>query len=56
MNLPSVAPEIAARLANYGLDDDARAILRDMAPLLDGEIEEQRLRENAAAPCKDAAR
>ena len=40
MNLPSVAPEIAARLANYGLDDDARAILREMAPLLDGEIEQ----------------
>jgi methyl-accepting chemotaxis protein len=39
MDLPNVAPEIAARLANYGLDDDARAILRDMVPVLDGEIE-----------------
>ncbi|MEW6450141.1 MAG: methyl-accepting chemotaxis protein [Pseudomonadota bacterium] len=39
MNLPAVAPEIAARLANYGLDDNARVILRDMASLLDAEIE-----------------
>jgi methyl-accepting chemotaxis protein len=39
MDLPVVAPEIAARLANYGLDDDARAILREMGPLLEGEID-----------------
>jgi methyl-accepting chemotaxis protein len=39
MDLPNVAPEIAARLANYGLDNEARAVLREMAPLIDGEIE-----------------
>ncbi len=33
--LAPVAPEIAARLANYRIDDRARAMLRDMAPLLD---------------------
>src|SRR6478672_10028981 len=39
MELPGVAPEIAARLANYGLDDNARAILRGMASSLDPEID-----------------
>ena len=38
MNLPQVAPELAARLANYMIDDRARATLREMAPLLDPHI------------------
>ncbi len=32
--LPPVAPEIAARLANYRIDDPARELLRDMGPLI----------------------
>ena len=35
MTLPPVAPELAARLANYLIDDRAREKLRAMAPLLD---------------------
>src|SRR5580765_8106563 len=35
MNLPPVAPELAARLANYLIDDRAREKLRDMSVLLD---------------------
>ena len=35
MHLPQVAPELAARLANYLIDDRARGVLREMAPLLD---------------------
>jgi methyl-accepting chemotaxis protein len=35
MKLAPVAPEIAARLANYRIDDRARILLREMAPLLD---------------------
>jgi methyl-accepting chemotaxis protein len=35
MTLPLVAPELAARLANYNIDDRARAILRELAPLLE---------------------
>jgi methyl-accepting chemotaxis protein len=38
MTLPQVAPEIAARLANYQIDDRARQLLRELAPLLDGHI------------------
>ena len=38
MTLPQVAPELAARLANYTIDDRARLILRDMALLLDPHI------------------
>ena len=34
MSLPPVDPSIAARLANYELDDRARMVLREMAPLL----------------------
>ncbi len=30
MDLPQVAPELAARLANYALDDNARRMLRDI--------------------------
>jgi methyl-accepting chemotaxis protein len=44
MILPQVAPELAARLANYRIDDRARAMLRDMAalvePTLDTAIDE----------------
>jgi methyl-accepting chemotaxis protein len=35
MSLPPVAEELAARLANYRIDDRARRILLDMAPLLE---------------------
>jgi methyl-accepting chemotaxis protein len=35
MKLPPVAPELAARLANYLIDDRARAVLRDLAPVLE---------------------
>jgi len=38
MTLPPVVPELAARLANYTIDDRARHILRDMALLLDSHI------------------
>jgi len=38
MNLPQVAPELAARLANYIIDDRARVVLREMAPLLEPHI------------------
>jgi methyl-accepting chemotaxis protein len=34
-NLPAVAGELAARLANYAIDDPARLLLRDMRPFLD---------------------
>ena len=33
--MPPVAPELAARLANYLIDDRARGVLRELAPLLD---------------------
>jgi methyl-accepting chemotaxis protein len=39
MILQPVAPEIAARLANYELDDQARVLLREMAPLVEGELD-----------------
>ena len=39
MELPIVVPEIAARLANYGLDDDARRILVEIASLIEPEID-----------------
>ena len=35
MTLPPVAPELAARLANYTIDDRARMLLREMAPLIE---------------------
>ena len=35
MTLPPVAPELAARLANYMIDDRARGVLRELAPLLE---------------------
>ncbi|MEX2036844.1 MAG: protoglobin domain-containing protein, partial [Xanthobacteraceae bacterium] len=38
MTLPQVAPELAARLANYMIDDRARAILRETAPLIEPHI------------------
>ncbi|MGH6742402.1 MAG: hypothetical protein ACREDY_25805, partial [Bradyrhizobium sp.] len=38
MTLPPVAPELAARLANYRIDDRARGVLRELGPLLDGHI------------------
>jgi methyl-accepting chemotaxis protein len=38
MTLPQVAPELAARLANYLIDDHARRALRELAPLLDRHI------------------
>ena len=39
MVLPQVSPELAARLANYTIDDRARAILRKLAPVLDPHID-----------------
>jgi methyl-accepting chemotaxis protein len=38
MSLPEVAPEIAARLANYELDERARRMLREMRPLIEPQI------------------
>jgi methyl-accepting chemotaxis protein len=38
MSLPQVAPELTARLANYLIDDWARLVLRELAPLLDPHI------------------
>jgi methyl-accepting chemotaxis protein len=38
MTLPQVAPELAARLANYLIDDRARVVLRDLAPLLEPHV------------------
>ena len=35
MTLPPVAPELAARLANYMIDDRARAVLQELAPVLE---------------------
>jgi methyl-accepting chemotaxis protein len=35
MALPQVAPELAARLANYKIDDRARILLREIAPLIE---------------------
>jgi methyl-accepting chemotaxis protein len=35
MALPDVAPELAARLANYRIDDRARRVLREIGPLLE---------------------
>jgi methyl-accepting chemotaxis protein len=35
MTLPQVAPELAARLANYTIDDHARRLLREIAPLVE---------------------
>lgn len=35
MTLPPVAPELVARLANYLIDDRARGVLRELAPILD---------------------
>ena len=35
MTLPPVSPELAARLANYNIDDRARSVLQELAPLLD---------------------
>ena len=35
MPLPPVAPELAARLANYMIDDRARGVLQELAPLLE---------------------
>jgi methyl-accepting chemotaxis protein len=34
MNLPQVAPELSARLANYLIDDRARMVLHQMGPLI----------------------
>jgi methyl-accepting chemotaxis protein len=39
MPLPQVAPELAARLANYTLDERARLLLRDIAPLVDAQLD-----------------
>jgi methyl-accepting chemotaxis protein len=39
MSLPHVAPELAARLANYTLDERARLVLREIAPLVDTHLE-----------------
>ena len=34
MTLPPVSPELAARLANYNIDDHARAVLQQLGPVL----------------------
>ena len=39
MTLPQVAPELAARLANYTLDDRARILLREIAPLVEVQLD-----------------
>ena len=39
MALPQVAPELAARLANYALDDHARLVLRDMGPVIEPHLD-----------------
>ena len=39
MSLPQVAPELAARLANYVLDERARLLLRDIAATVDPQID-----------------
>src|ERR1041385_4047967 len=39
MPLAPVAPEIAARLANYFLNDEARLVLREIAPIVEGELD-----------------
>jgi methyl-accepting chemotaxis protein len=38
MSLPPVAPELAARLANYRIDDRARTMLREMASLVEPQL------------------
>src|SRR5262249_4093115 len=38
MSLIPVASELTARLANYGLDDEARMMLREMQPLIEPQI------------------
>jgi methyl-accepting chemotaxis protein len=38
MNLPQVAPELVARLANYMIDDRARMVLRELEPVLEPHI------------------
>ena len=38
MTLPQVAPELAARLANYTIDDRARVLMRETAPLIEPHI------------------
>ena len=40
MTSPQVAPELAARLLNYTLDEAARQVLRDIAPLVDAKLGE----------------
>jgi methyl-accepting chemotaxis protein len=39
MSLPPVAPELAARLANYELDERARRMLQEMRPLIEPQLE-----------------
>jgi methyl-accepting chemotaxis protein len=38
MTLPPVAPELAARLANYNIDDRARYMLRELASVLESHL------------------
>ena len=40
MSLPKVAPELAARLGNYTLDDTARRVLREIAPLVEAHLDD----------------
>lgn len=37
--VPEIVPELAQRLLNYGLDERARAILRNVAPIIEAVIE-----------------
>jgi methyl-accepting chemotaxis protein len=39
MSLPPVDPTLAARLANYEIDDRARLVLREIAPLVEAELD-----------------
>ncbi len=39
MALPQVDPQLAARIANYQLDDRARMLLRGMAPLIESQLD-----------------
>ena len=40
MTLPPVAPELAARLSNYMIDDRARVLLREIAPSIEPHLGE----------------
>ena len=49
MTLPPVSPELAARLANYNIDDRARAVLQELAPVLDPHLVRRSTRSSRGA-------